>query len=371
MIVVFLPYGIGDIIMAIPGLIRLGRKFGSEHITVILANDVQREIIERLHDLPIKVIVYKQSSILGTVKLYWQILAMQPKYIYAPMINAFKSRLLFFLCLCKPTFVPSKVVKSRFLNLHPFKYSIEDFPGHQVNYLINFLNMGHGKINTTNAIPSELTISDDRLEDKKSTNATFRIVVGISCGQAERHKIPSTVVFAELLNKISDNLSCEFYLIGNHHDANLLNDLASQLNSNVNYVMKIYDSIKDTFDDLRKFDLGISGTTGQGHIMSTVDMPMLILAGVTDPWESGPYVTRAVVVDHKLECSPCYQATFKYGCKKIKCMDLIDVDLALESVIKLLEDDKFGDAWLLKNQRQIPKNTLQIKRVLLEKGIHY
>lgn len=371
MIVVFLPYGIGDVIMAIPGLKRICKIFEPKEITVIIASKVQLEVLEKLIEYPIQVIIYNQNTTFGSIKLYFQILSLNPQFIYAPLINTFKSRILFFIFLFKKTFVPSKVVKSRFLNLYPFEFSFENYKGHQVNYLINFFNLGHGKINTDDASPNEFNDSRNRVGMSRLPASKFQIIVGISCGEAERHKVSSTIVFAHLLNELSNKLACDFILIGNQSDIELINKLVASFNDNVSYKIKIYDSIKETLDDMSQFDLGISGTTGQGHMMSVVDLPVLILSGVTDPRESGPYVSRAAIVKHDFSCGPCYQATFKYGCKKISCMDAIDVNLAVEQTVKLLQDEKFGLNWLKDEERKVPTSIFQIQQFLKSQGIQY
>jgi ADP-heptose:LPS heptosyltransferase len=146
MILIFFPYGIGDVIMATPGLRRLCEKFEPKDIVVILANNAQEEALLTLIDLPIRTIISKHNEFLGSLKLYFKILFLNPEIIYAPMINSFKSRILFFLLLNKKTFVPSKVIKSKIFNLYPANDSLESFNGHEVNYLISFFNLGHNKI---------------------------------------------------------------------------------------------------------------------------------------------------------------------------------------------------------------------------------
>ena len=362
-IVIFLPYGIGDIIMSIPALKRLYQVYDSNQVFIIISNNTQKEILNFLINKPINTIIYSNTKFINLFKLFYRLFKINPEFIYAPLINNTFSRILFFLSTTKQTFIPYNVIPFQFLNLRPSKFSLETFEGHQVNYYIIFFNQGHNKISTHIADHSEIKYEfpDNNLLHKEQN---LKIVIGISCGIFERHKIPSPKFFADLVNKLSKLISCNFYVIGNSNDIILVNEFLTYIDNN-NFVYKIInDNIIDTLNSMSNYDLGITGTTGQGHMMSIGNFPLLVVAGVTEPMESGPYANRVKILNHNLECGPCYQATFKYGCKKIQCMDMLSSDLAVNYALELLKNDNYGQNWLLNDVKKMPTSQLQIQNVL-------
>jgi ADP-heptose:LPS heptosyltransferase len=349
--------------MSIPALKRLYQVFETKQVFIIISNNTQNELLNFLINKPINTIIYNNTKFTHLFKLFFNICKINPDFIYAPLINNTFSRIFFFLCTSKKTFLPLNTIPFTFLNLRSSKISLETFQGHQVNYYINFFNQGHNKISLKNAKHSEIKFdfpNNILLGDQQK----FKIVLGISCGIFERHKIPSPKFFADLVNKISDLTSCKFYVIGNTNDTSLINEFLSHVYKK-NLVYKIInDNITDTLQSMSYYDLGITGTTGQGHMMSIGKFPLLVLAGVTEPLESGPYAERVKILKHNLECGPCYQAIYKYGCKQIQCMDMLNIDLAVNYVLELLKNDQSGKNWLLSDNKKMPTSQIQIQKVL-------
>ena len=137
-ILIFLPYGIGDIIMSIPALKRLYQVYDSNQVFIIIANNTQNQLLNFLINKPINTIIYSNTKFTNLFKLYYRICKMNPEYIYAPLINNTFSRIFFFLITTKQTFIPLNAISFAFLNLRQSKISLETFQGHQVNYYINF-----------------------------------------------------------------------------------------------------------------------------------------------------------------------------------------------------------------------------------------
>jgi ADP-heptose:LPS heptosyltransferase len=363
-ILIFLPYGIGDIIMSIPALRRLFTIYNNSQVYIVIANYTQQKLLNSFFDYPINTIIYKNSKLINLYKLFYKICKVKPEYIYAPLINHTYSRKLFFLFTTKRTFVPLNAIAFPFFNLIPSKVSLERFQGHQVNYYIHFFNQGHNKLPLELAKHSEFKFQFNKNIIFENKNI-FKIVLGISCGVFERHKIPSPKFFAHLVNKLSLFISCNFYVIGNSNDISLINEFESYID-NKNLIKKIInDNITDTLDSMSQYDLGITGTTGQGHMMSIGNFPLLVLSGVTEPLESGPYAERVKIWKHNFDCGPCYQTTFKYGCKQIQCMDMLSLDLGVKYALELLNNNQFGKNWLFDGVKKHATSQFQIQKILM------
>jgi ADP-heptose:LPS heptosyltransferase len=83
-----------------------------------------------------------------------------------------------------------------------------------------------------------------------------------------------------------------------------------------------------------KAELLLTTDTGPMHIATAINTPVVALFGPTAPWRTGPFGVGHQIVSVKLDCSPC----FKRICPTTSCMKDITVDMALESIEKILED---------------------------------
>ena len=161
----------------------------------------------------------------------------------------------------------------------------------------------------------------------------------------ERHKIPSPLLFASLLNALARRVPIRVMLIGASSDGPLNKALRDALDPAVEVDERIDLPFDVLLQELAKCDIGISGTTGQGHMMAAAQLPMLVLSGVTDPYESGPYTERVAHLRHNLPCGPCYQETFRFGCGRVACMDQLNVEQGAELALGLLDRTDFGKGW--------------------------
>jgi ADP-heptose:LPS heptosyltransferase len=134
-------------------------------------------------------------------------------------------------------------------------------------------------------------------------------------------------------------------LIGASSDDPLNKALRAALDTTIEVDERIDLPIDVLLRDLAGCDIGISGTTGQGHMMAAAQLPMLVVSGVTDPYESGPYTERVVHLRHDLPCGPCYQELFRFGCGRVACMDQLNVEQGAELALRLLNTRDFGKGW--------------------------
>jgi ADP-heptose:LPS heptosyltransferase len=84
--------------------------------------------------------------------------------------------------------------------------------------------------------------------------------------------------------------------------------------------------------------LVLGSDSGTMHIAATSRTPIVCLFGPTDPVQYRPYTDRAILVQNKIDCSPCLHVDCDltddgWG----KCMHSIEVGQVLEAVHKALE----------------------------------
>lgn len=178
----------------------------------------------------------------------------------------------------------------------------------------------------------------------------LKIAISISCSDKESHKIPSVRYFIKLIHSIVEKYDAEIVLFGSYNDESKIKNLNSGLKNhskNDRISVKIIDGVIPTLKYLEEsnFSLGISGTTGQGHMMAHLNIPLIIFYGVTNIHESGPYSSVVYGVRHKRSCGPCYQPGFQYGCQQHTCMDEIEIEDVLDGINKISTGLIKADTW--------------------------
>jgi heptosyltransferase I len=81
-----------------------------------------------------------------------------------------------------------------------------------------------------------------------------------------------------------------------------------------------------------KAELLLTTDTGPMHIAAAINTPVVALFGPTAFWRTGPFGVGHRIISVKMDCSPC----FKRSCPTTICMNDITVDMAMESIEKIL-----------------------------------
>ena len=347
MIIFFLPNGIGDILMAIPAIRRLVEEHGEDKVCVVVSNSIQTFLVKRFISFSLCTLERYDRKPLNHLRLWLRLFFMRAEWICAPMVSRKFLHKLFFATLMTKTLVPSSFSKKNFLRLQTSRMSLVNFNGHQTNFLVQFIKEIVPGISNERVSYSEILMPDIKPRTESiSATSLAKVAVGISCGELERHKIPSPYFFAKLINRLALDRPIELLLIGNPSDKSLIDQMCVELVKDVTVKLLIGERLDVVIAQMANCSLGIAGTTGQGHMMAAAGLPMLVLAGVTSPEESGPYVHRAVTLSHHFSCGPCYQEEYSRGCGKINCMETLDINKGAETAKKLIDDIQFGQGWL-------------------------
>lgn len=332
-------------LMAVPAIRRLAFIHGPENVAVVVRSSIQSQFLRNLVSPDLCILERDQRKRFAEIALWWSIFRLRPQFVAAPMLSTRRLRLTFFCALFSRTLVPSDFMRHKFLMVEPASVCLEEFDGHQVNYFVQFLSELESAIDRNKV--SEYDLRTNVAEVQVDNSATpMRIAVGLSCGVLERHKIPSPEWMATLINGIAKVEFVEVVIPASRSDEPIVQRFIENLDSKVKIEVLLDLSADELFSKLQACALGISGTTGQGHMMGVVNLPMLVLAGVTNPYESGPYVRRALILNHSFACGPCYQKTYIRGCGRVACMETLDVEEGVQKAVKLLRDPQAGVGWL-------------------------
>ena len=93
-------------------------------------------------------------------------------------------------------------------------------------------------------------------------------------------------------------------------------------------------TLEETIKLLSRSKLVISVNTGVMHLASALKCNLIALHGPTSFRRWGPLNSNSISLQSHLECSPCLNLGFEYGCNENKCMKTIDANKVIESINK-------------------------------------
>ncbi|HEX6544033.1 MAG TPA: lipopolysaccharide heptosyltransferase II [Ktedonobacterales bacterium] len=134
---------------------------------------------------------------------------------------------------------------------------------------------------------------------------------GARNGQAKRWP---TSHFAALADQLAEELDALVVVTGAPNEASLARDItyyAQQPLLNVSGKTTLAQLVAL----LAESDVLVTGDSGPMHIACAVETPVVVMHGPTDPALSGPAAPDAIVLRHKLWCSPCYDASATAECR--------------------------------------------------------
>jgi len=94
-------------------------------------------------------------------------------------------------------------------------------------------------------------------------------------------------------------------------------------------------SLEKTIELINNSKLLISVNTGIMHIASALKCNLIVLNGPTSSKRWGPLNENAISLQSSLECSPCLNLGFEYGCNEDKCMKHIKIKDVINAIKQL------------------------------------
>ncbi len=352
--------------MAIPAIRRLMHVKAEGDVIVVVNDSVHTQILRSFISPRIRTFERNDGKPFSQLRLWLRLFVTRPSIIVAPMISRKPLNILFFFTLFVRCRFPSTFFSKKFLFFEPSELVLKRYRGHQVNYFVDFIAQEEARLNRSIVSQSEFAPKCNSLTAKsKIKKNQYSVALGISCSILERHKIPSPSFFSELINSIANKFCLKIYIIGSNADLPLIYKFSSGLSKEITLERVIDQPISKVVDIISHCDAGVAGTTGLGHMMAAAGLPLLILSGVTNPYESGPYVDRAAVLAHNYECGPCYQEEFRFGCGVISCMESLNPIVGAKLLHALLTDSDYGKNWF-SNGKSIETNSIdKIRKIHL------
>ena len=306
--IVFAPNGFGDLVMLSPFLRKLHEN--RQLLGIVVKSRKHQELLEELGVSGIKFFFLNTRSIKSVLLLFLKLCFRRP-VIVAPFLSTRKIPQFVLALAGRKLFVPTKAITVP--NLFEIESQFDQrLQRHLMLYLKDTFKLvfsNTSQSNVFNEIYRPVSNDCEFIGDGKK-----RILICLSCGAEERHKIPSAEVFAKFINYLCAYNEVEIICIGVQSDVENINKFIKFLDNR--YTYKKYIDLD--FTKLRSListcSLGVTGTTGQGHIASTCLETLVVFDGVTSDAASGPVVKNKCLISHQRVCGPCYTETFLHGC---------------------------------------------------------
>jgi hypothetical protein len=324
----FMSNGLGDLIMTSPALNSYLKSDNKKKTIIILSRTHHIEALKLL--VPGKYLAYAlDRSVFELIKLCVRLIFARGP-IVAPALSSKRKSLIGLCLLGKKIYTNSRAAFSIPGLVIRLEMNMYDKGLHQVNYYINFLST------VTNIKMSKLNYMPHYFDKNKSVKNVIPIIVlGISSGTLERNKIPSPGYFANFVNRLSLLKNCHYLIVSSPDDCEVIQEFRANVQKDVCITELKNLALRELVNIIKYADLAISGTTGQGHIFSLCNIPMLVFSGVTDFNQSGPFVKVVNTISHQYPCGPCYDQSYRFGCGR-NCMNDINTEQAVHDALEIL-----------------------------------
>ncbi|MGE5333981.1 MAG: lipopolysaccharide heptosyltransferase II [Nitrososphaerota archaeon] len=194
-------------------------------------------------------------------------------------------------------------------------------PQHETRYVLALAQAAGGIVEAEDARPRLHVIPKEQQEMAAMirlaraklgrSGPVVAMHAGARNGQAKRWP---TRHFAALADQLAEELDALVVVTGAPNEASLARAIASQAQHLLLNVSG-KTSLPQLVAVLAESDVLVTGDSGPMHIACAVETPVVVMHGPTDPALSGPTAPDAIVLRHRLWCSPCYDASATAECR--------------------------------------------------------
>jgi heptosyltransferase-2 len=167
------------------------------------------------------------------------------------------------------------------------------------------------------------------------------IVVGVHPGAKWETKRWDEEKFVRACRSLVERLGCKIVLLGHADEAKLVEEVGKGIPVG-KLVKAIGLPLGRVMSLIKRCDCLVTNDSGPMHVASALKVPVVAIFGPTHPKLGfAPAGSKNVVLCSSLKCSPCSLHGEKRCSKESRfCMDLIEPEMVIEAVEKLLEENK-------------------------------
>jgi heptosyltransferase-2 len=337
-----MPQGIGDVIMTIPVIKKIAKE-KTVIFSISIKSEIEATVIRELCPdinivfINLQDIFNRSNTLIAFFTLVIRIRKLNPDIILTQFnVSAVKSSLTSFLA----------GVKMRVGWEGPFSFlnTLTLSPSGQHKTTENFKSLEILNINIKDVHieypqfkPEGIDSSNIQLDNLLKSNLT-KIAISPGSQEFDRHKRWPKSKFSILINKIMANYSnIMVCLVGNEREKKLCEDIRQNVDQKDNVInLAGKTSIPELLYFLSQVHLTITNCNGISHLACAANSVIIGLYGPTNYDVTGPISKTFIPITAGLDCSPCYQRDYRFGCGDPICMEKIGIDEVYQSVKKVI-----------------------------------
>jgi len=325
------PNWIGDAIMATPALKAVRETFAGAHI-VVVANPLVAQLFAYHPDCD-EVIVFdkqgKHAGLSGFLRFVFRL--RQEKFDCAILFqNAIEAAIMTLLAG-----VSSRAGYAtdgrRLLLTHPVSVGDEERALHHTDYYLHMLAQC-GITTTTKQQCLALAPEEVQWATRHMPSGRFAVInPGAAYGSAKRW-LPER--FAAVADELAARYGLSIVLSGGPSEMEVGQDIGKAMREpHQNFIGQT--NVRQMMALLASSCLMITNDSGPMHVAAAFGVPMVAIFGPTDHTTTSPWGTRAQIVRHPVECSPCLlrQCPIDH-----RCMQRVTVNDVLSAAADILGD---------------------------------
>jgi heptosyltransferase-2 len=351
---------VGDAVMSLPALKRARREFPQAFISLLVIPWVSGvyEECESIDELILYDRAGKHRGIRGRLKLAGEIC--QKGFDTAVLFqNAFEAAF-----LAQLSGIPFRAGYDRdgrgWLLTHPVSVDPQIQHLHQTYYYLDLIDRLLGAPRTAVEVANALSrgmgtslpmpdisisINLDREEAARQRlkevglDAQKKLVgvnPGAHFGSAKRWLSDR---FAELLDCLIERNDAEVVIFGASNELTIAQSIQSQMRRR-SFILSGKTRLSELIAMISVCDLFITNDSGPMHLAAAVRVPTLAIFGPTDEIATGPMSPTAVLINKKVECSPCLLRECPIDHRCMTRISVDDVYVQADRMLRTLSDTK-------------------------------
>lgn len=148
-------------------------------------------------------------------------------------------------------------------------------------------------------------------------------LIGIHPGANSRSKIWPPLYFARLADRIEEELG-DVVIFGGPEEKEILKEIRRCLHTRPLIIEGL--SLEELAAFFKKLDIFIGNDSGPFHLAEAVGTEVIVIFGSTYPELVGPVTRNSTVIKSRRPCAPCRRPGEKEKCKTYECLRDISVD---------------------------------------------
>lgn len=323
-ILIIKPGAIGDLLQLTPVIRALKGKYPNARISLVVSSPATASLFRHNPHVNETIVFDKKGehrSLSALIRLWRRLRHAR----YDMVLNFQRSNL-------KAWFLASAAFPCRLLVYHKAKDRVVHAV---VNHLETVFPLG---IEASDFDLDLYTGADDEAYAEKifaDSDLNGRRVIALNPGASNRIKCWSPLKFAELGDRLVNELDARVIVVGGTEDRDLADEICAGMhNIPLDLVGEV--SLLQLGAVLKRCAALVSGDTGPMHLTTAVKTPVVALFGAIDPKRTGPIGDGHMVIRHEeVECVPCV-AKECTNPSYLECMERISVDEVFKAVSEML-----------------------------------